>query len=244
MGSVIEDAGVDMPSETDLQNLPEHERLMQGAQAREAAATAQSWAKTLKEKAGMMTDPKERECVMREAYNHELKAHGNSKKARVLKSGTFQGAAGGVGIGAATGVGLGTLVGTVVGGVASIPTTLLGGLVGSGVGAIHGPFIKFGLGDGKKGEVVQVPQEAIDNGAVKVDETGQATVQNPELLRNAVSKPIVENQEGTTESQSSNDTRRKPKKIEIRSKATNTTAPSETPAKKKPRKIEIRSNKT
>ena len=41
MGSAIEDTGVDMPSETDLQNLPEHERLMQGDQAREAAATAQ-----------------------------------------------------------------------------------------------------------------------------------------------------------------------------------------------------------
>jgi hypothetical protein len=39
-----------------------------------------------------------------------------------------------------------------VGGVTSIPTTLLGGIIGIGTGAAHGPWFKIGK-DGKKEEI-------------------------------------------------------------------------------------------
>lgn len=162
-------------SEADLKALSEDERLKQAAQAAKAAATTQSIVDNLKSKAALLTDPKQRERVLSEAYDREIEAKGHSRKAQILKSGTFQGAAGGAGIGAATGLGLGTVVGTLVGTVASVPTMALGGLVGAGTGAIHGPWIKLGGEKEKKkseGEekVVQVPSEIADSDAHEVDE--------------------------------------------------------------------------
>ena len=112
-----------IPSEAELKALSEDERLTQAAQAAKAAATTQGMADSLKSKAALLTDPKERERVLSEAYDREIETKGYSKKAKILKSGTFQGAAGGAGIGAATGIGVGTVVGTLVGTVASVPTT-------------------------------------------------------------------------------------------------------------------------
>ena len=247
---------VSIPSEADLKHLSEDERLMQAAKAAQAASSAQGMVDSLKSKAAMLTNPKERERVLSEVYNREIEAKGHSKKARVLKSGTFQGAAGGAGVGVATGIGMGTLVGTLVGTVASVPTTALGGLVGAGTGVIHGPWIKLGGGGGKKEsgiedededdeKVVQVPQEAIDCGAVQVDDkTGQVTVKDPEALKGATAS--AEQQGAKVDAGK----RRKPPKLEIRSNKQAVGEKSEplthTDAKKtrrNPPKLEIRSKK-
>ncbi|KAF2768193.1 hypothetical protein EJ03DRAFT_255605, partial [Teratosphaeria nubilosa] len=85
----------------------------------------------------------ERQRMLQAAYDKEIEAHGQSKFARRLQSGPWQGGVGGAGIGGGVGMGVGTVVGTLVGGVVSLPTTALGGLVGMGVGGIHGPFVKL-----------------------------------------------------------------------------------------------------
>jgi hypothetical protein len=245
---------VSMPSEADLQLLPEDERLMQAAQAAKAAASVQGIVDSLKAKAALITDPKERERVLTEAYNREVEAGGLSKKARILKSGTFQGAAGGAGIGAAAGIGLGTVVGTLVGTVASVPTTALGGLVGSGVGALHGPWIKLG-GDKNKGEedgIVQVSPEAIDSGAVQVDEkTGQVTSKNPEELKQAAAvaeQAAKLSAEQKKQASTGPAEKKRPKKLEVRSnkQAVAKVEPpsaSNAKARRKPPKLEVRSRK-
>lgn len=194
------------------------------------------------------------EFVGRNLIDREIEAHGNSKKARLLSSGGFQGAVGGAGIGGAVGVGLGTVVGTVVGGVTSIPTTLLGGLVGGGVGAIHGPWIKLtGSGKGKKEEVVQVSQEAIDTGAVVVDKkTGAAKVRDAEAL-----KVIQENAGAATEQAErlqkqqlvEGMPRKKPRKLEVRSQAQvqqgqQQGQQQQAKPRKQARKLEVRSGKS
>ena len=250
---------IKLPTSADLQNLSKDERLQQAAQASSAAASAQGLMASLREKAAAFTDPKKREQLMTEAFNQETKAKGLSKKARVLKSGTFQGGIGGAGIGAATGAGLGTIVGTVVGTAATIPTSLVGGVVGMGTGAFHGPWIKMGMpgsgqangeggaaaeGGGEQESMVQVPQEAIDSGAVQVDEkTGQVTASDPEFMEKLkikaaadeeVKKAAEEKKEGQTGE------KRKPKKLEIRSKQqTSGASPQgqQGQAKKKPPKL-------
>ncbi|ERF70142.1 hypothetical protein EPUS_00329 [Endocarpon pusillum Z07020] len=84
---------ISIPSEADLKQLTEDERLMQAAQVAKAADSAQCMVDSLKSKAALLTDPKERERVLSEMYDQEIEAKGLSKKARILKSGTFQGAA-------------------------------------------------------------------------------------------------------------------------------------------------------
>lgn len=217
---------IDNMSEEALKAMPEDERLMQAAQAAKASAQAQGYADSLRAKAKMITDPKERERMVQEAYDNEVKANGMSRKAKFLKSGTFQGAAGGAGIGGVVGMGLGTVVGTLVGTVATIPTTAVGGLIGTGVGAIHGPFIKLG-GDKKKGEkdqVVQVPQAEIDNGSVVVDEkTGQVKAKDPEELKKAAAAAeqaaqISKAQQRRPTTRPDGTPRKPPKKLEVRGK--------------------------
>lgn len=56
-----------------------------------------------------------------------------------MASGWGQGAGAGIGISTAVGMGLGNLVGALLSGVVAVP----GSLIGSGVGAIHGPFVKL-----------------------------------------------------------------------------------------------------
>ena len=235
-----------MPSETDLANLPQKDRLAQAAQASTAAATASSLVDSLKSKAALLTDSKQRQQYLTEAYNHEIEARGLSKKARILKSGTFQGAAGGAGIGAATGVGVGTAVGTLVGTVTSVPTTLVGGLVGAGTGAIKGPWIKLPGGEGGKEEEVQVPKEAVDSGAVKIDEgSGRAEVRDPEALKAAVGKGGAE--KGGANGKAAASERKKPKKLEVRSgkqPRTEADARSDAATKRKPPKLAPRAKKS
>lgn len=243
--------GVSLPTEDDLKNLPQDERLQQAAQAAQQAASAEGLVNTLKQKAAAMTDPKQRERILTDAYNKEVEARGLTKKARILQSGGFQGAVGGAGIGAATAAGLGTLVGTLVGGVTTIPTTLVGGLVGTGVGLFHGPWIKFGGGkEGEEEKVMQVPQEAIDNGAVLIDEkSGSVTIKDPDALKKATAAAEKKAEASATQQnqQQKQSEKKKPKKLEVRSnKGSTSSSPpstSDEKARRKPPKLEVRSKK-
>ena len=246
---------VHIPTEAELKSLSKDDRLAQAKQASESAGWASRMVDTLRSKAALLTDPKERQRVLTEAYKRELEARGLTRKAKILSSGTLQGAAGGAGIGAATGAGLGTAVGTLVGTVASVPTTLVGGLAGAGTGAIHGPWFRLDGGDSAKGKdsgegekLVQVPQEAIDSGAALVDEsTGQVTVKDSSALKDAPSMPAEVMSAGKKTTSTGNASeKKKPKKLEVRSKkSTPSESPTENTAKtrRKPPKIEVRSKK-
>lgn len=120
--------------------------------ARNAKLTQEEAERMMAEAAGA-TDPVEKDRLMSEAKKLDKQARGHLKMAQRLGSGAWQGFGAGAGIGAATGLGLGTIVGTVVGGVAAIPTTALGGAIGAGTGAIHGPWVKFPLDPNELGKI-------------------------------------------------------------------------------------------
>jgi hypothetical protein len=120
--------------------------LAKAIDAAKSAKRLQDTVNTLKEQAKAVRDPAERERLFRAAYEKEVEAHGQSKKARVLASGWGQGAGAGVGVSAAVGMGLGNLLGVLLSGVVAVP----GVLTGAAVGAAHGPWYTFGLGGKKK----------------------------------------------------------------------------------------------
>ncbi|KAJ4349408.1 uncharacterized protein N0V89_008023 [Didymosphaeria variabile] len=215
-------------------DLPDEDRLKEAAAAAEKAIAAQGMANKLRETASSFTDPKKREKMLTDAYNKEMEAHGNSKKARMLQSGAFQGTIGGAGIGGAVSAGVGTLVGTVVGGVTAIPVTGLGALAGAGVGAIHGPFIKLGNlakgvggGDGKKDGKKGEKQGEKKNGEQQAEEINpddEDVVPNPQALRQAAdalseerAKTGLESEPSANGGDASKPGKKKPRKIEIRS---------------------------
>ncbi|KAF2712825.1 hypothetical protein K504DRAFT_464869 [Pleomassaria siparia CBS 279.74] len=216
-------------------NLTDEERLMQAALSAQKALDAQSAAKSLKTTASSITDPKRREKLLKDAYQKETEAHGNSKKARMLQSGAFQGTMGGAGIGGAVAMGVGTLVGTVVGTVTAIPATGLGALAGAGVGVIHGPFIKLpkmGGGGGKEDEKKGEDGKDDDDLPKEVQEGEEITeeddiVPDPTALREAADAVAEERakqerakQEREKEKRGARNGekgKRKPRKIEVRS---------------------------
>lgn len=202
-----------------LSKMPKDDRLAAAASASQAAASANSLASTLRSKASLLTNPAERSRLMQEAYSKELEANGNSKRARILTSGAFQGAAGGAGIGTAVGMGLGTVTGTLVGTVATIPGVLVGGLIGAGTGVIHGPWIKLTkmVNGERKGET-KVPAEAVENGSVTVDkETGLVKTVNEEGLRRARERAEqMEKEQG--DGGEVKKEKKKPRKLEVRGK--------------------------
>lgn len=208
------------------------DKLKEAAASAESALASAKTASSLRSAAETIKDPKKREKYLQDAYNKEIEAHGNSKKARVLSSGAFQGSVGGGGIGMAVGAGLGTVVGTLVGTVATIPTTAVGTLVGAGVGGVHGPWVK--LGGGKKDD-----KDKNKDGQAEGDGTGNADekdvdgqiqdqmggeedgIPDPEALRRAADEFAQqrkaeqgENDDGNRE----NKEKKKPRKIEVRSK--------------------------
>ncbi|KAH4169877.1 hypothetical protein HBH43_112060 [Parastagonospora nodorum] len=198
-------------------------KLQEAAAAAEQALAAQKTASSLRQAAATLKDPAKREQYLTDAYNKEIEAHGNSKKARVLTSGAFQGGVGGAGIGAATAAGLGTVVGTLVGTVTAIPATAVGGLAGVATGAMHGPWIKLGkigkdgrMGDGKE-KTEKGPEMAEDPGE------DEDMVPNPEVLREAAGKIGNMNGGAGQEEKDADKENREPKE------------------KKKPRKLEVRS---
>lgn len=150
------------------QTPPAPEQITAAVEAAKAARRFQDAADALKREAALVRDPAQREKLWAAAYAKEKEAHGESKRARcnvsciyylyippdslcvlhhlanklmiiVMASGWGQGAGLGVGISSAVGMGLGNLVGALLSGVVAIP----GVLVGSGVGAIHGPWYKL-----------------------------------------------------------------------------------------------------
>lgn len=127
-------------------------------EAEEAASKSQN----AKDRAEASSDPDEKAILLEEAAKEEKRAKAANKAADRLQSGVWQGGAGGGGIGAGIGAGVGAAVGTLVGGVAAIPTTGLGMLVGVGAGAVHGPWITMkGKGEGKDdGEIETLEEDA------------------------------------------------------------------------------------
>ncbi|KAK4902622.1 hypothetical protein LTR27_000560 [Elasticomyces elasticus] len=217
---------------------PEKEQLMQALAAHESANGLLQRALSLKDTAMKAMNPQERQRMMQEAYDKEVEANGQSKWARRLQSGPWQGGAGGAGIGAGVGAGLGTVIGTVVGGVAALPTTAVGGLVGMGVGGITGPFVKLNQDKAKavaerekaKGksdkEIVEavkkeageevVDEEAegdADSGALSQPEQGSAK----RNLQRQQSSGRTATQPAQPPARDPNKPRKKPKKLEVRS---------------------------
>ena len=116
----------------------------ESSKAANSAISAQKKSKELKDAARATGDPDERQKLMEQAMDEQIKAESFGKTAKYLRSGTFQGMAMGTGLGVAPGATLGALTGTLVGGVSS---TLLGGLgggVGAATGYLHGPFVNLG----------------------------------------------------------------------------------------------------
>ncbi|RDW82822.1 hypothetical protein BP6252_03934 [Coleophoma cylindrospora] len=124
-----------------------NERVKSAQEAQDAATKA-------RQRAEETSDAEEKQSAIEEAVKNEKKAVSEMKAVQRLQSGVWQGGAGGAGIGAGVGMGLGTVVGSLVGGVAAIPTTSLGLLAGMGTGAIHGPWVKLGMGDKKEDEEI------------------------------------------------------------------------------------------
>ncbi|KAF2000378.1 hypothetical protein P154DRAFT_201183 [Amniculicola lignicola CBS 123094] len=207
-------------AEAPPKGLPNEDRLKQAADQAQKAIEAQGMANKLRDAASSITDPKKREKMLTDAYNKEIEAHGNSKKARMLSSGAFQGAIGGGGIGGAVSMGVGTVVGTVVGGVTAIPVTGLGALIGSGVGLAHGPFIKLskmatGKGGEEAGDKIDTKEKNVDSGEIADDDDA---VPNPEVLRQAANALAEEREKkGDNESKQQSPGKKRPRKIEIRS---------------------------
>ena len=221
------------PSISDLKKIAENadapeDKLQAAAAQAEAALSSYKTASTLREAADAIRDPAKREKYLRDAYNKEIEAHGNSKKARMLQSGAFQGTVGGVGIGAVVAGGLGTVVGTVVGTVTAVPATAVGGLVGAGVGLGHGSWIKLGKiggGGGKDGEGDKEGEKE-KGGEQQGEKTGEVDVEdavpNPEVLRKAAEDIKREREKGGLAQEGGGEKekkeRKKPRKIEVRSK--------------------------
>ncbi|KAL9094514.1 MAG: hypothetical protein Q9165_003073 [Trypethelium subeluteriae] len=132
-----------------------------------AARITQEQAENARKRASEATDPAERRKLEEEVNKLEKTAKSQVKMAQRLESGVWQGAGAGIGIGAATGMGLGTVVGMVLGAVTAVPTTILGGLVGTGTGAIHGPWIKLGAEEGVTQGLAE-GQKHLDNMQTKV----------------------------------------------------------------------------
>lgn len=226
------------------------DKLQAAAAQAEVALSQYKTASSLREAADAIRDPAKREKYLRDAYNKEIEAHGNSKKARMLQSGAFQGTVGGAGIGAVVAGGLGTVVGTVVGTVTAVPATAVGGLVGAGVGLGHGSWIKLGKAgekDGKKGD----KKEGEDGDENKENEQAEEVdvddaVPNPEMLRQAAEDIKKEREKGNLPeggADAEQKERRKPRKLSRQVSEAGKEERTESPKseKKKPRKIEVRS---
>ncbi|KAH6654020.1 hypothetical protein BKA67DRAFT_563974 [Truncatella angustata] len=122
------------------------DKLMKDLTAKlEESKDAEVQATQLREQAEKLAEenPEEAEKLRAQAGELEQKAKKLIKQASRLQNGAFQGGAAGAGIGAGVAGGLGTVIGSIVGGVAAIPTTGLGILIGAGTGAIHGPWVKL-----------------------------------------------------------------------------------------------------
>lgn len=217
--------------------MPNRDQLMKVIETSQAAQRAQSAAQDLRSQAEKITDSGQREQMLKEAFDKEVEANGLSKTAKRLQSGTWQGLGFGGGIGAATALGLGAGVGTLLGTILTVPVTGLGMLIGSGVGALHGPWIKLG---GKE----QKFEDADPNEIVNEIEKNQMPQRVTSEAQYQEHPSAPTKTETPAQSQAA---RRKPKKIEIRSQAKSPAIQNASPEtstvkpKGKPKKIEVRS---
>ena len=128
-----------------------------------------------------------------------------------------------------------------VGGVTALPTTALGGLIGTGVGAIHGPFIKLGGGKEKRFEDAK-PEEIAE--ALQKDQDAQDRVTGKEHSDDVSGQPQDAAAQGEAENNTSKqkpkNPSRKPRKIEIRS-GNKLERQYSSDGIKRPRKLEVRS---
>ncbi|KIW93067.1 uncharacterized protein Z519_06917 [Cladophialophora bantiana CBS 173.52] len=189
--------------------VPSEEEILKPIESLQKAQKAQSTANDLKSKALALTDSKQREEMLKDAFDKEVEAHGHSKMARRLQSGTWQGFGFGGGIGAATGLGLGAGVGTVLGAVAAVPTTGLGMLIGTGIGAIHGPWVKLGEKEEKFEDAD--PKRVVDALEQEVSQQNKSQVNQAPVTAASEATP-AEYRKDIEEKP-----RRKPRKLEIRS---------------------------
>lgn len=220
----------------------DRQQMLEAVAASQKIAKAREYAQSLRDKAAKARDPKERERFVREAYATEVEAHGEqSKLAKRLQSGTWQGMFGGGGIGLGTGLGLGAVVGTLVGTIVSVPTTALGTLIGAGVGALHGPWITIG---GKKKKWTEAsPEEVVDYYQTQEGKT-EAVQQQAGMAAEGGDDQPMPHAEPVGPA-----LKKKPRKLEVRSKAAQTgPTPSIEEAssvagvqKRKPRKLDSRS---
>ncbi|KAF2169804.1 hypothetical protein M409DRAFT_52301 [Zasmidium cellare ATCC 36951] len=220
----------------------ERQQMLEAVAASQKIAKAREYAQSLRDKAAKARDPKEREKFFREAYAKEVEAHGEqSKLSRRMQSGTWQGMFGGGGIGLGTGLGLGAVVGTLVGTIVSVPTTALGTLIGAGVGAIHGPWIT--IGGIKKKWTEASPEEVVDYYQAEEGKAEAAQQQAGMAAEGGGDQPLPHAEPTGTA------VKRKPRKLEVRSKAVATgsapaieEAPTTTEVqRRKPRKLDSRS---
>ncbi|TKA37815.1 hypothetical protein B0A54_09817 [Friedmanniomyces endolithicus] len=227
-------------------NTPEKDQLMQALAAQQNANGLLQKALSLKDTAMKAMNPQERQKMMQEAYDKEIEANGQSKWARRLQSGPWQGGMGGAGVGGGVGMGIGTVVGALVGGVAALPTTAVGGLVGMGVGGITGPFVKLNQDKAKEIAAREKAKGKSDEEVMETVKTEAGEEVTPEAVENAggdgagisetpASSSVTHGQSGhsgakrTSEKQHSgaktktppardpNQPRKKPKKLEVRS---------------------------
>lgn len=229
------------PTEAQKQGKPDEAKLQKSVVVARKVVELQDQAASLKERAKNAVNPRERLRLLQEAYDKEVEAFGQSKFAKRLQSGAWQGSVAGGGIGGGVALGLGTVVGTLVSGIAAVPTVLVGGLVGAGVGSIHGPFLNFGKGDGKKAAMSEADtRSAAMKEAERLDqavEKGASTVPQPPKLDDGEAVADTNSEQTGTEPPTPGETaRRKPKKLEMRS-ANEVPTP---PERKKPRKLEMR----
>ncbi|OQV09469.1 hypothetical protein CLAIMM_13588 [Cladophialophora immunda] len=196
------------------------------------AQKAQSTANDLKSRAMALTDSKQREKLLKEAFDKEVEAHGHSKMARRMQSGTWQGFGFGGGIGAATGLGIGAGVGTVLGAIAAVPTT--------------------GLGEKEEKFEDADPEKVVEALEQEVNQKNMSEVNQAAASTAASDSGREESKEKIEEKP-----RRKPPKLEIRSKHStqsdqqsqtgvkqNESTKEETTPRRKPKKLEIRSTRS
>lgn len=140
----MSDAESPLPSPEEAKKPGTKEKILKDITKKlEESKDLQEQSERLKKQADEAEDSEEADKLRAQAAELEGKAKKLIRSAQRLQNGAFQGGAAGAGIGAGIAGGLGTLVGSIVGGVAAIPTTGLGILIGAGTGAIHGPWVKL-----------------------------------------------------------------------------------------------------
>lgn len=246
MSAKPEEAAAAAAAEAPKGQAPGKNDLEQSVKAAQKVVEYQSMAEELKTRAMKAVSPAERMKLYQDAYDKEVAAHGESKKAKRLASGTWQGAAGGAGIGGGVGMGLGAVVGTLVGGLLSLPTVGIGGLIGAGVGGIKGPFIKLGGGRAEEGKskmseaelraYAQKQAEALDQ-AVEKSSAEPQPPKHDDADGDAGAADGGSQTAASAETASTGTPRKKPRKLQVRSGNVVKAAPP----RKKPRKLEVRS---